>query len=99
MYDIFENDLCPLLYTYEAFEWKAFSKQIGNVWSDASVSAWLLEEYAQDLGHKNLSEAVNVTLNISIKKPTLYTFSLKLKEHSKQNILCNIFPVLWVCKP
>jgi hypothetical protein len=62
---------------------KSLSKQIGNVCSVVSVSAWLLEECAQNLEHKNISEAVNVTLSISIKKPTLFTFSLKLTEHSK----------------
>ena len=78
---------------------KSFSKQIGNFCPDVSVSAWLLEECAQNLAYKNISEAVIVTLSISIKKPTLYTFSLKLKEHSKYNFLCNTFRVLWVCKP
>ena len=47
---------------------KSFSKQIIKVCSDASVSAWLLEECAQNLEYKNISEAVNVTLSISIKK-------------------------------
>jgi hypothetical protein len=54
---------------------KSFPKQIGNVCSDESVSAWLLEGYAQNLEYKNISAADNVTLSISIKKPTLYTFS------------------------
>lgn len=78
-----------------SFWMKSFPKQIGT-----SALKWELVpghlKNVRRTQNKNISEAVIVTLIISINQPTQYTFCLNLKEHSKYNFLCNIFRDLWL---